>query len=803
MSQPAKTSQSPFLDVTSFSAPEAETNQEHALPSAPLQSVSPFVSVYEMEDGEERVDPESEEFVQFVSELYDEEFDEAVFELVTEASELYDNQFVSKYRHPAEQAMEAERILEAHFSPLVGELEVLLETMADDIDRRDLEAMTETEIDAFIDHYAPSQPLSPAFENIFGWAKKKVKKALKKGIDWVKKKGKALAKKAFRFALKKLKKYIKPWIKKVITFAIKKLPKKYQPMAQILAKRLGFQKEIEDQRAFEGGEDTVGEIGQFQQEFDLMLANLLFSEDETEQELMLAEVISEDRQPAADPVGDLDYARERFIEGVLELEEGDDPTPLVENFIPAILPLVKLGIRFLGRPKLVNFLAKYVARLIKRFVGRKYVRPLSKAIVDAGLRLINLEATEEDAIRAAGAAVATTVEDTIQQVATLPDYVLDDEELLEGYVLEAFEQAATRNLPEVLPEEAYLKRPDLRETKGLRATWILQPLRGRKFYKKYSRILNAKLSPQKLRAVKTYGDIPLAEIMQEQLGLSSGKDIEAKVHLYEMLPGAMLPQISKNEQNTPGLGMTANYAYSQLHPLTPEAAGILLGQPGLGRTMSPEYLDNRRVTGIGQRFYYLEIPGARARMIPMAGANATMRRCSTVKIILDFARQQIRVCHFLSETKAQDIAVKLRRQIPLGVVMTSLSSGIESGLKHALTGGVCSHIKIIHEAMMPQNARGAALMEVPPSVKENLVMKLKEWLGKGLSHYFREQPQSFIIATEDPTDGVTLAITLDNLSGLPALRDALKRKTIDLRNIDFSEAMPEIRVQTIPGYYGE
>ncbi|WP_231561800.1 hypothetical protein [Nitrosococcus oceani] len=487
----------------------------------------------------------------------------------------------------------------------------------------------------------------------------------------------------------------------------------------------------------------------------------------------------------------------------MELEEGDDPTPLVENFIPAILPLVKLGIRFIGRPKLVNFLAKYVAKLIKRFVGRRYVRPLSKAIVDAGLRLINLEATEEDARQAVGAAVAATVEDTLRQVAVLPDYVLDDEELLEGYVLEAFEQAATRNLPEVLPEEAYLKRPDLRETKGLKATWILQPLRGRKFYKKYSRILNAKLSPPKLRAVKTYGGIPLSEVLQEQLGLSPGVDVEARVHLYEMMSGAMLPQISKHEHNTPGLGMTANYAYSQLHPLTPEAAGILLGHPGLGRIMPPKYFANRRVTGIGQRFYYLEIPGVRLRMGPMAGANAMMRRCSEVKVILDFARQQLRVYHFLSETKAQDIAVKLRQRTPIGVVMISLKSGMEPGLKHALISGICGQVKIIHEAMLPQGARGPALMEVPQPIKESLLMKVTEWLGKGLSHYFREQPQSFIVATEDPAEGVTLAITLDNLPGLPALRDALKRKTISLRGMDFSEAMPEIRVQTIPGYYGE
>jgi hypothetical protein len=41
-------------------------------------------------DEEGTIDPEAEEEMEFLNELYDEEFDEAVYELISEANELFD-----------------------------------------------------------------------------------------------------------------------------------------------------------------------------------------------------------------------------------------------------------------------------------------------------------------------------------------------------------------------------------------------------------------------------------------------------------------------------------------------------------------------------------------------------------------------------------------------------------------------------------------------------------------------------------------------------------------------------------------
>ena len=95
----------------------------------------------------------------------------------------------------------------------------------------------------------------------------------------------------------------------------------------------------------------------------------------------------------------------------------------------------------------------------------------------------------------------------MRRVAELPDYILNDQELLEGFVLEAFEQAAATNLPQVLPEEIYQKRPDLGEARKLRGTWITMPSGRRKRYKKFSRKIPTRLSPHKVSAIETLRDL--------------------------------------------------------------------------------------------------------------------------------------------------------------------------------------------------------------------------------------------------------------------------------------------------------
>ena len=80
-----------------------------------------------------------------------------------------------------------------------------------------------------------------------------------------------------------------------------------------------------------------------QLEFDEQIAEALLADDELELELEVARARS--ASGAANPVfRNLDDARERFIDELQHLKEGENPAPYVENFLPAVLPALRIAI---------------------------------------------------------------------------------------------------------------------------------------------------------------------------------------------------------------------------------------------------------------------------------------------------------------------------------------------------------------------------------------------------------------------------------------------------------------------------
>ncbi len=786
-------SASPFPDVLHLVHEESAFAGEPTV-SAPAQQLqSPFRSVYELAGEEGTLDPEAEEFTAFLNELYDEEFDEAIYEFVSEADDIYHERFESEYGDRLAQKLQAARLLERHFTPVIQEATTLLDAMAEAMGQRTLGTISASEIATFIDHYQPQTHLSPTFEHFLGGLKNKLKGALSKGVSLAKKGLKAVGSLGLKAVLEKLKQLLTPLLKRVLQMAIHKLPVALRPSAEQLAKRFLTQEVAEDAPA--EAEDTTGDMSDIQREFDAQLAQLFFADEELGQDVVIAQYIREAQKSVTqDALGDLDRARAQFMHELGTLKAGEDPAPLVENFIPALLPALKVGVHLLGRPKIVQYLAKLLAKLIQRFVEPQVASDLSQAIVDAGLRLINLETTPEDEAQAARGTIAATVEDTVRQVAALPEYVLDNPALLE-----AFEQAAAANLPPVLSERTYESRPELRETTGMKSTWLWQPWRGKKHYKKCTRVFDITLMPHTARVVKTFCDMPLAEFLQDRLGLTPGRPMKARVHLYEAIPGTLLSHISKYESMVPGFGGPS--AWSYLHPLTPEAAGLLLSQPGLGREVPPKYLDHHPTTAIGQRLYYLEIPEARPQVVPGAGHAPTSRRTRQVHVTLDFPRDQLHVRLFLSEAVAQTIASKLRQRAPIGTVMTHIRAVLERRLHTILSGRLQSHLQILHGGVMPKAALGGALLLLPQKMRQKLVSQLNAWLGHSLSQHLQQRSQDFIAATEAPADGVTVTVTFTNPPGFASLRRAMGGQPISVKDMESLEGMPEVNMAIVAGFH--
>lgn len=785
--------ESPFPSTRIRLFNETDEAIDEQVPYAEVHSAdSPFRSIYELAGIDSAADPEAEAAMEFLDELYDEEFDEALFEIVNEAAELYEDRFESEYGDPLMQKMQAMSLLELHFAPLVQETETFMEALAQEVGQMSPQGTDASELEAFINHYEPRSQLSPNVENFFGGLLKKVGRVVKKGI-------KAVGKLGLKPILERIKALINPLLKKVLGMAINKLPIALRPVAEQLAKRF-LKQEAELEAIYEAEDDAEAatpDVSVIQREFDQQIAYLLFSREEREQTVAIANYSQSAQQPLAhDPLSALDRARSQFVRQLGELQEGENPTPIVENFLPAILPVLKAGISLAGRTRIVRYLAQLLAKLVHKFIGPQYAPALSQAIVDVGLRLINLEATPEDESVAASSAVAATVEDTVRHVATLPEYILENETLLEGFVLEAFEQAAAANLPPVLPERVYEMRPELRETVGMKTAWVVQPLRGKKkHYKKCTRVYEITITPYIAKTVKTFCDIPIGEFLQDRFGLLPGRAINARVHLYEAIPGTLLSRVCKTETSVPGLGTTA--AWRNLHPLTPAAAGILLGQPGLGREIPPKYLNHQPTTAIGQRLYYLEIPEARLQMMP--GAPPKLRRIRQVSVRLNFPADQISVSVFLSEAVAQAIAVDLRGRA-IAKAISRVRAVIENRLATILSGKQHSHLKIIHAKVSPNESRGAKLRSLPSIVREKLNKRLIEWIGQSLSTYLQEKPQDFIAATENPADGVTIKMTFTNPPGFSSLRKSLRGEPVSLQEMQTATGVPNTNIQIVPGF---
>jgi hypothetical protein len=296
--------QKPFLDVSSFTIEEESRDILESDTSNP--SSSPFLSVYESEETGGLIDPEIEEYVAFLNELFDEEFDEALAVLIDEASAIYETQFHHEQEDFERNGYQAERLLDQYFAPLVFEAESMLGALATELNKSDPKIITEKEIEEIIDMYQYKNELTPSFEEFLGKLKKTVKKVSKKGVDLAKRGIGAAA----RLGLEKLKVLIQPMLKRVIQTAIGKLPSHLQPIARKLAERMPFLKELEDsyEPVIEAAETC--EVAEIQYEFDQEIANILFARTEVEQELEIAKALTKQQIHINHPLAELDLARD-------------------------------------------------------------------------------------------------------------------------------------------------------------------------------------------------------------------------------------------------------------------------------------------------------------------------------------------------------------------------------------------------------------------------------------------------------------------------------------------------------------
>jgi hypothetical protein len=603
-----------------------------------------------------------------------------------------------------------------------------------------------------------------------------VKNAVSKGIELA---GKLSP---VNLILGKLKGLIRPLLDRVLKFAIGKLPKNLQPYAQTLSKKfLNLESPFISDR--EGPEiSSAGEIDAIQTELDNQIASLVFSADEAQADTLVMEYenAADDSHHAGAYVNEvpngssLDAAREKFINELRELRQGESPAPAIEGFLPVVImalrPLIKTGISLIGRKKVINFLAGLLAQLVAKYVPQQVAQPLAASIIDAGMSAIGFETYEMSKPDVGYEALVNTIQETIQNMGELNETDLNDHEALTLNLLEAFETAAANNFP-----SQYI-REDLRNAKEA-GVWVVKPRNGaRSRYKKYSKVFPIVISPSTAKSIATFRDLPLANFLRDKLGLDPSKPIQARVHLYEIIDGTKLTQISRHE-NLPGFGPSQPYSWIQLHPLSKEASALLLNEPALGKDFPKKFTTKRYHVAVGQRFYYLEINGAHLRLRSESGNNKPAQS-DDIRGVLNFVKSSISIDYYLSEEQAKSIVEKLNQNDFLGAA-SGIRHSVKGVLQSMLLGNVSGKVQIIHEAFPEmylenysdprENLLGSG-KSILTGLVESLVNKLAGKAYDEIREYFKSRAAEFKQAQAEPQDGVTIKLVWSNVPGLAAIK---------------------------------
>jgi hypothetical protein len=560
----------------------------------------------------------------------------------------------------------------------------------------------------------------------------------------------AIGKYALGPLLKKLKVLAVHLLKHVVRFALNQLPVTLRPLGQKLSDRLfhaigEVQSEGESEEHGESETPAAADAAYLEAEFDVHAVQLLFAADETEMD-HLVETYGED-EAHSDALGALDDARARLVKGLAGLQPGEAVQPVMEQFLPALWPAAKLAITILGRPKLVHFLGDLLSRLIKPLIGAQASGLLAPAIADAGLKIFGLETAATEPCMLAAEALAATIEETVNTVAALPAHVLDHETLLSDAVHEAFENAAASYFPNSVI------KPELRESAEHNGMWMhKRDAAGRKRYAKYSDSLPVEISKRVAGSIDSFGNRSLHDHLRDHHGLHDGRPYKGKVTLYQALPGTRGSTIARAE----------GFPVIQLHPLTPQAAGALLG-PGaaLGlRATPPAYTDSPQRLHVYQRLYRIE---------PQHHHHRHLRSVHS-EIAINLLRDEIRLWLYLSEPLCQRIAAELSKSNHAALAFAHLKRLLRRTTHGLRTLGVHRHLPpgLIVVADAPNLDRHAP--HWLRHVGHRLGMKIDQWAGAQLAQYLHHHAQEFKRECASHHDGVTLRITMTRVPGLVALR---------------------------------
>ena len=516
-------------------------------------------------------------------------------------------------------------------------------------------------------------------------------------------------------------------------------------------KKLGIG-EAADDESDEATSEEMGLAADMAHEFDNQLLSLYLASDS--EDVVADEVDDEsyDQEQAADLVAELDDARARLATQLSEHTGSEPPVAEIEQFVPAVLairPLLKLGLTVTGaREKLINLIASPLAKLIKdmigpaaaatiaRAAGQEPSRMIARAAVNVGFSALGLESAPGQDENVAGEALASAIENTILQVADeLDEAAMSDPLQVSAAVQQAFAESAAAYLPDKL------LRADLpeRETSEEGGFWVMMPRSNRPRYRfrKYTRVFAVPIPRQVARSVR-WSDGGTLESYLLDRGVNEWP-VQAEIDLYETMPGTLPGHFTRDET----LPADEHASADEYQPLTKRTAGVLLGEPALGRGRAPGVRAGAYRPRPGQRFYRVRVGKMPARR------GRGPRRL--VSVHWDPNVKRMRISVRLSERRARALQARLQRAAPSGQrdlpgVLNALRQVALPRLPYRIARRLVSSSVVKDPATAAQ--LGAAMTAAATT---------------GIATFLAQRGAQLAAAVADPAEGVTITVTFEGV----------------------------------------
>ncbi|HEY5629050.1 MAG TPA: hypothetical protein VIR16_06025, partial [Candidatus Limnocylindrales bacterium] len=203
--------------------------------------------------------------------------------------------------------------------------------------------------------------------------------------------------------------------------------------------------------------------------------------------------------------------------------------------------------------------------------------------------------------------------------------------------------------------------------------------------------------------------------------------------------------------------------WRQLHPLSIAAAGILLGEPGLGADVDARFTRDRSMVAAGQRFFYLQLPGGGGG--GGGGGGRSIPSQAFVTIDARAGRNLIRLSIYLSEADAQAIASRARQHNTTAFVI-ALRAAVRVAV-NSLRMSPASRVKLLREVNAEAPAAAAA-GAIASKIVEKIVDRLIDAAIRLAMDYAKAKGDEFVRAADNPANGVSVLVTfpIPSLSGL-------------------------------------